>query len=634
MGRKSDNSLRDVVALSTLPAIWTGADPLRIAESLAASLFRMLDPEFVYVSFVLSVSSPAVAIAQTGLYETDRMLAEQIGQAVLEWTRAHDPDDLLSLNLPGRSGALRLATLPIGLNAELGAVAAAFGGEDNPSSTDLLLLNVAATQAAVAVQNAKLLDALRESDRRERARSAELQAILDAVPVAMFVSQDPECRHMLGSRLTYEMLRLPPGANVSLAAREGQRPFRVMRDGREISHADLPAQKAAATGKPVRNYEFDLVFEDGACRSMLGDAIPLFGEDRRPRGVIGAFVDITESKRNEERLRQTQKLESIGLLAGGIAHDFNNLLVGVIGNASLVREMLPPDHATAELVDGISKTGEQLAHLTRQMLAYAGKGRLFVEILDISALVRDIGDLVRPSIPKKVTLQFDLEEGLPLIEVDRGQVQQILLNLVINAAEAIGSGDGLVTVTTAARVVDARFIREHPGASIYSRASTPCWKSATQDAGWRRRVKAKIFDPFFSTKFTGRGLGLAAVGGIVRGHKGAILVTSEPGKGCTFTVLFPAAARNVEPIQPLTRKVATPGSGVVLVIDDERVVREIAKRALERNGYSVLIAYGGLAAVDILRRHPGKIDLAVLDLSMPGMSGEETLPELRNSGRT
>jgi two-component system, cell cycle sensor histidine kinase and response regulator CckA len=628
MGRTSDNSLRDVVALSTLPAIWTGANPKQIAESLAASVFRMLDPEFVYVSFVLGASSPPVAVAQTGRYEIDQALAEQIGPAVADWARAHDPDDLLALKLPGRCEAVRLVTRPIGLDAELGSIAAAFGGEYHPSSTDLLLLNVAATQAAVAVQNAKLLEALRASDRRERARAAELQAILDAVPVAMFVSQDPECRNMLGSRLTYEMLRLPPGANVSMSATEA-RPFRAMRDGLEIPPEGLPTQQAAATGQPVRNYEFDLLYEDGTRRSMLGDAVPLFGEDGRPRGVVGAFVDITERKRNEERLRQSQKLESIGLLAGGIAHDFNNLLVGVIGNASLVQEMLPPNHPASELVDGIFKTGEQLAHLTRQMLAYSGKGRFYVEILDISALAHQIGHLVRSSIPKKVVLHFDLDENLPGIEADRGQVQQILLNLMINAAEAIGSSEGLVKVSTARQLVDAGFIRAHSGAFDLQPGEYVVLEVRDTGCGMDEAVKAKIFDPFFSTKFTGRGLGLAAVSGIVRGHKGAILVNSEPGKGSTFTVLFPATGSKAERSQRAIPRVATGGSGVVLVIDDEQIVREMAKQALERNGYRVLVAYGGLAAVNILRRHAGKIDVAVLDLSMPGMSGEETLPELR-----
>ena len=317
------------------------------------------------------------------------------------------------------------------------------------------------------------------------------------------------------------------------------------------------------------------------------------------------------------------------MLAGGVAHDFNNLLVGVIGNASLAQEMLPPDHSAAELMATVVKTGEQAAHLTRQMLAYSGKGKFLVEPLEISALVRDIIELVRPSIPKKVALNLDLDEDLPSIEADRGQVQQILMNLAINAAEAIGSHDGQVTVRTRTQVVDDDYLRRHPEAADLPPGQYVVLEVRDTGCGMDAAVKAKIFDPFFSTKFTGRGLGLAAVAGIVRGHKGAIVVTSAPGKGTTFEVLFPPAAHAAKRKPDAAPEAVLQGSGVVLVIDDEQVVRDMAKKALERHGYTVLVADGGLAAIDLLKRHPGNIDLAVLDLSMPGMSGEETLPELR-----
>ena len=348
-----------------------------------------------------------------------------------------------------------------------------------------------------------------------------------------------------------------------------------------------------------------------------------------PLRMTGVNIDITERKQTEERLRHAQKLESLGLLAGGVAHDFNNLLVGVIGNASLAQEMLPPDHPATELMETVVKTGEQAAHLTRQMLAYSGKGKFLVEPLNISALARDIIELVRPSIPKKVALNLDLDEDLPSIEADRGQVQQILMNLAINAAEAIGSHDGLITVRTGTQVVDDDYLRRHPEAADLQPGQYVVLEVRDTGCGMDGAVKAKIFDPFFSTKFTGRGLGLAAVAGIVRGHKGAIVVTSAPGKGSTFAVLFPPAAHPAERRPDVAPSAVPQGSGVVLVIDDEQVVRDMAKKALERHGYTVLVADGGLAAIDILKRHPGNIDLAVLDLSMPGMSGEETLPELR-----
>ncbi len=377
--------------------------------------------------------------------------------------------------------------------------------------------------------------------------------------------------------------------------------------------------RVSSTGKPEK---FEIDFKPLDARLSVSVYSPAKGS------FVAVFDNITEKKRNEERLRQSQKLESIGLLAGGIAHDFNNLLIGVIGNASLLAEMIPPYDPTSELVQRILKTGEQLAHLTRQMLAYSGKGRFFLEILDASTVIHDLADLLRPSIPKKVTLLFDLAENLPRIEADRGQLQQILMNLVINAAEAIGGSDGAVTVATRAQIVDAAYKRAIPDASDLEDGEYVVIEVRDNGSGMDDTVKTRIFDPFFSTKFTGRGLGLAAVHGIVRGHEGAILVSSEPGKGSTFTVLFPSTGRNAERRTADVPKTAQ-GSGVVLVVDDEAVVRNVAKGALERRGYRVLVAYDGLAAIDICKRHPGNIDVAVLDLSMPGMSGEETLPELR-----
>ena len=342
-----------------------------------------------------------------------------------------------------------------------------------------------------------------------------------------------------------------------------------------------------------------------------------------PGRFAAVFKDVTTRKSAEERLRESQKLESIGLLAGGIAHDFNNLLVGVMGNASLAQDLAPPGSPITELLGGVLKTGEQLAHLTRQMLAYAGKGRFFLENLNLSDLIPEMCSLLQPSIPGKIELRLDLERGLPPIEADRGQMQQVFMNLVLNAAEAIGTDAGLITVKTGLRRVnDGDPANLAPGEYVYLEVrDTGC--------GMDDATRGRIFDPFFSTKFVGRGLGLAAVGGIVRGHKGAITVASAPGKGSCFTILFPAAA-NAIAVAPVTaRRTDLSGSGTILVVDDERIVREMARKSLERQGYRVLLADHGLEAIDVFKRHPGDIALVFLDLSMPGMGGAEVLPELR-----
>jgi PAS domain S-box-containing protein len=474
-------------------------------------------------------------------------------------------------------------------------------------------------------------DSLRVSESRERARAVELEALMDAAPAAIFVAHDRACSSMTGNRAAYDLLRMPPGCNLSKSPPDGEQPakFRLMKDGIEIPPSELPVRMAASTGQPLRDSEVELVFEDGATVNMLGDAVPMLDDQGHSRGAVGVFVDITGRKRAEARLREAQKLESLGLLAGGVAHDFNNLLVGVIGNASLAQEMLPPDHPAAELLDGVIKTGQQAAHLTRQMLAYSGKGKFLLEALNLSALIPEMAGLVRPSISKKIALHLDLEEDLPSVEADRGQLQQVFMNLALNAAEAIGSHEGLITVRTGVQDVDDRYTRLRPEAAALATGKYVCLEVRDTGSGMDDATRARIFDPFFSTKFTGRGLGLAAVAGILRGHKGAILVSSAPGQGSCFTVLFPAAARAAEERPAAAGMAAVRGSGVVLVVDDEKLVREMVKKALERYGYTVLLADGGLAAIDLLKRHPADIALVVLDLSMPRMSGEEALPELR-----
>ena len=469
------------------------------------------------------------------------------------------------------------------------------------------------------------------TDLSEQKRHQEIAALMEAVPAAVFIAQDAECRTVIGNLAATRLLRMPAGANTSKSAPESERPahYRTLKNGEEIPPERLPIQQAARTGQAVYEYELDLVFDDGAARCCLGNAVPLFDQAGRPRGAVGAFVDITELKRSQERLRHTQKLESVGLLAGGIAHDFNNLLVGVIGNASLAQEMLPPGHHAHDLLQGVIKAGEQLANLTRQMLAYSGKGMFFVERLDVSDLIQELAGLVQPSIHKRIALHFELERDLPPVEADRGQMQQVFMNLVLNAAEAIGSNAGLISLRTGVQTVDAQYIRDNLEASELSPGKFTYVEVRDTGCGMDAATQAKIFDPFFTTKFMGRGLGLAAVSGIVRGHKGAIKITSAPGKGSCFTVMFPVAQGTAARRQTPDDAAAPGGTGTVLVVDDEEVVRVMAQRSLTRYGFDVLLANNGIEAIDILKRHPGDISIVVLDLSMPQMGGEDALPELR-----
>jgi PAS domain S-box-containing protein len=341
-------------------------------------------------------------------------------------------------------------------------------------------------------------------------------------------------------------------------------------------------------------------------------------------------ADIHERKRFDEQIRQTQKLEHLGLLAGGVAHDFNNLLVGILGNASLALETISSNNPAAGLLQDVIAAGETAAHLTRQLLAYAGKGRFIIEPLDLSDLVRQIGGLVQATIPKGVHLRYELAQALPCVDGDASQLQQLLMNLIINGAEAIGEGrGGTVLITTGVQEVDDHYIRSVLAPADLNPGQYVTLEVHDTGSGMEPEVIEKIFDPFFSTKFAGRGLGLAAVLGIVRGHKGALKVYSTPGRGTTFKVLFPASTA-----KPLQRQgeyaLNTRGSGeMVLVADDEVIVRQATKNMLERHGYLVVLADNGREAVDLFRILEDKVSVVLLDMTMPVMSGEDAFRELK-----
>ena len=353
-------------------------------------------------------------------------------------------------------------------------------------------------------------------------------------------------------------------------------------------------------------------------------------------GVMTLAVDMTESvllkhamRETEERLRESAKLESLGVLAGGIAHDFNNLLVGIMGNASLVLEESVLAEPSRSMLQSVITASERAAILTRQMLAYAGKGQFVIEPVDLSEAVTQMLPLLKGVIPRQVTLQTQLTRGLPPIEADTAQLQQVFMNLVINAAEACGERPGCVVIRTTLEEIAPR-----PSGSFGLPAPEPgtfvVLEVTDTGAGMDHATRARVFDPFFTTKFTGRGLGLSAVLGIMRSHKGAIDVYSDPGQGSTFRVFFPACGPPV--VKKTNERAELPAgaeSGTVLLIDDEDLVRRMARATLEYHGYRVLEAEQGADGIEIFREHRGQIDLVLLDLTMPVMTGEQTLSHLR-----
>ena len=353
-------------------------------------------------------------------------------------------------------------------------------------------------------------------------------------------------------------------------------------------------------------------------------------------GIMTLALDVTEQVRTrletqttQDRLRETAKLESLGVLAGGIAHDFNNLLVGILGNASLVLEMLENDHAAREAVENLVKAAERAAQLTHQMLAYSGKGRFLIEPLDLPRAIEELLPLITPSVSRSVRLSLNLPRGLPAIDADRAQMQQLLMNLVINAAEAYEGRPGVVAVS--ARVSD---LGEGEIQPLFGLSQAPpgryvCLEVSDRGMGMSEETKSKIFDPFYTTKFAGRGLGLSAVLGIIRAHRGAIEVETERGAGTTFRVYFPpsAGAPRQDENEPVIADLQ--GAGTVLLVDDEETVRTTATSALESYGYKVIAAYDGESALNIFRRDQQNVSLVVLDLTMPELDGEAVLELLR-----
>ncbi len=337
-----------------------------------------------------------------------------------------------------------------------------------------------------------------------------------------------------------------------------------------------------------------------------------------------------ERQRVAERVNESQKLESLGVLAGGVAHDFNNLLVGILANAGVAKGQVPPRNMAQATLADIERAALQAADLTKQMLAFSGRGRFVVETLDLSALVHDMGRLVRASISKNVTVHEELGPEVIPVEGDGTQLRQIVMNLMTNAAEAYEGGRGSVLVETGTLQADHAMLSELAAGDELAPGDYAVLMVRDEGVGMDDKTATRIFDPFFTTKFTGRGLGLAAVRGIVRGHQGALQVISAPGEGTTVRVLFPLSRRRVWTNSELGAG-SSPAKdvGTVLVIDDEETVRQAVRLTLEDSGFEVIEAPDGLAGIEAFTSCADEVSAVVLDLTMPNLRGEEAFARLR-----
>jgi len=360
-------------------------------------------------------------------------------------------------------------------------------------------------------------------------------------------------------------------------------------------------------------------------------------------GILALSNDITQRNRTEKEklelqghLLHAEKLKSLGLMAGGIAHDFNNMLTAIIGNIELgLLDLGEKSSAGGSFRDAIA-VAKRAAHLTRQMLAYSGRGQFTVTDVDLNELISGTTELLKAAISRKASLEFRLAEGLPCVEGDAVQLQQVLMNLVTNASEALGDNPGLITITSSLGEYDATTLAAERSGNLLAPGRYVALEVSDTGCGMEESVQQRLFDPFFTTKFTGRGLGMSAVLGAVRGHNGGIIVSSTAGQGTTVSVLFPAgASRSLNTRQPA---VAPPAdrhavwpvlTGTVLVADDEAIMRSMVERLLKRTGLRVLLAADGVEAVNLFKLHAHEITFVLFDLTMHKLDGAKTLAELR-----
>lgn len=386
----------------------------------------------------------------------------------------------------------------------------------------------------------------------------------------------------------------------------------------------------------IRNIELNYVAKDGKQIPVLFSASMLHDRQGVMEGFVCVALDIREQKRSDEirrglerQLQHAQKMESLGLLAGGIAHDFNNILQGILGHASLALLDIVGDSPVYESVSKIETAAMRAADLTRQMLTYSGKTALSMKPVDLTRLAEEVMDLLKVAISKKAVLNPQLARNLPPVKADAAQLRQVLMNLITNASDALGAAGGMVKITTGLMRAGGGYLSKTFVNTPLPAGNYVFLEVADDGCGMDEMTKGKIFDPFFSTKKHGRGLGLATVLGIVRGHHGAIRVDSTVGRGTVIRVLLPCSEVGEE--APMTIPAPASqmrGAGAILVVDDEENIRAIVRRTLERVGFSVLEAVDGKEGAEIFAQHD-EIIAVILDMTMPRMNGEETLREIR-----
>ncbi len=407
-------------------------------------------------------------------------------------------------------------------------------------------------------------------------------------------------------------------------------PSSAERVGREVA-------EATQSGVPSFVHEpYEIKHRDGSSRWLYDATQIVRDEAGHATHYVGYVIDVTarvtaqrDREELERRLLHTQKLESLGVLAGGVAHDFNNLLTGILGHAGLALKQVPSDGSRVRShLEQIERLTTQAAELTRQLLAYSGRGRFEIQPCDLGDIVHDMRNMLDVVVSKKARVVVQREERLPAIMADRTQLQQVVMNLITNASDALEGRSGTIRMLVGTTNLNADVCANELGQWGIDPGEYVLFEVSDDGVGMDQETQSRLFDPFFSTKIDGRGLGLSAVLGVVRGHHGALRITSAPGEGTSFQIFFPTTDELIPAALQLPPRDEWRGQGIVLIVDDQAPIRSIASNMMEHLGFETLCASNGERALELFQSHRDDIVLVLLDLTMPIMDGNETLEEL------
>ncbi|MBI3952067.1 MAG: PAS domain S-box protein [Acidobacteria bacterium] len=495
-------------------------------------------------------------------------------------------------------------------NETIGVIQLASPDEEHFTSANVSLITAVANQVAIALENARLYEQMKKSEEKYRSIFENVTVgLYQTSPEGKILTANPSLVRLLGYDSLDELLAADIPRDIYLSPADREKNLEV------LHRTDR-----------LEGVEFRLRRKDGQEITVLENARAVTDANGQVLYYEGTLMDITEKKALEQQLLQAQKMESIGTLAGGIAHDFNNLLTGILGYTSLILSQSQPEDRHYHNFQVIEQSARRAAELTEKLLAFSRQRMTQLKPTDLNTIVDETMTLLRRSLDAGLEIEVKKAAGWGIIEADATQIQQVLMNLCINARDAMPNG-GLLRIETTNVVLDEDACRSHvdavPGEFVVLSVSDTGIGIAPQDL-------PRIFDPFFSTKEVnkGTGLGLSTAYGIVKSHRGFIQVESQPRQGTRFSIYFPATQKSISVPPPVAAK-PTHGRETILVVDDEAIVRQLAKTILERKGYTVLTADGGYEALQIYKQKGNEIDLVILDLTMPKMNGRVCYQELR-----